>query len=578
MAIFGLDTGQGPAMETAASMTPVGPVAPARRPVVAPRPPAPAPAAAPTGQPVMMDIDTVQRGASPADLAAASRAVNIEAATGAQGQPMPTYASDAANRATAVSRFLEGQLRNLEQPSRFGSIASALAQRMIAPGKTFSQHLADIEGAPIDRAYKIATAMAGLGKQSDQLTQKDLIPLMVARINAEARSGDKDSTAFLNFAKTLTAGASDAAGAMQIILEETEKAKRNNPQASAGEVFRSATPLITARFRSEGIDTGRKETVAKDEIQGGPVRDADGSVTSFIPYTTKGTLGRREQDLNSIYRDRGLVGVKQRLEAETARDQTQEQRQQATAAMKYRAGLADAASSIQLMADIRDRLDVQGDKAVGAAGNLSMALQGLAGQVGALTGLTWNNNSISAQDLNDPNYANFMWDKLKQNNANFAKAADSMISGANAAAAQEIKTNVMLLAFSVAKAIDPGGRLSDADVNRMLSAMASGGNLSTAAQMKTALTSLERFVRTSLRARRATITVPNLPDADEFINDFLSKGKKGPTQPAQTEVQAPAPAAAPPAQAARPTTRQEFDALPSGSVFIDPNGVTRKKP
>jgi len=476
MAIFGLDTGQGPAMETAASMAPVGPVAPARRPVVAPRPPAPAPAAAPTGQPVMMDIEAVQPGASQADLAAASRAVNIEAATGAQGQPMPTYASDAANRATAVSRFLEGQLRNLEQPSRFGSIASALAQRMIAPGKTFSQHLADIEGAPIDRAYKIATAMAGLGKQSDQLTQKDLIPLMVARINAEARSGDKDSTAFLNFAKTLTAGASDAAGAMQIILEETEKAKRNNPQASTEEVFRSATPLITARFRSTGIDTGRKETATPGATGGGPEFDAEGNLARFTPWTGD-KLTRDEQAANTHFKTFGAASMPGFFKMQEEKARGAAARADVTKVQKMKESIVET-NSILRLTDSISRGIVDG-ASVGGTGMLQSALAGVTDQVRQLAsvpikyGEGANTLQTSVQELQNSLGARAAWARVTGGNEGL-KSALSWVD--KAPEAQAIKTNMLLLAFSVARAIDPGGRLSNKDVESVLMALGQAGS------------------------------------------------------------------------------------------------------
>lgn len=540
MAIFGLDTGQGPAMETAASMAPVGPVAPVRRPVVAPRPPAPAPAAAPTGQPVMMDIETVQPGASPADLAAASRAVNIEAATGAQGKPMPTYASEAANRATAVSRFLEGQLRNLEQPSRFGSIASALAQRMIAPGKTFSQHLADIEGAPIDRAYKIATAMAGLGKQSDQLT-----PAQLLRFTMDAAGkGQKNAQLTLGAADRFAAAYDDPTAAREAYLSVAYEAQQRNPDAGP-EILTNPATVAAARARMDASGVGMRQTgrVAKAEAAtpgatgGGPEFDAEGNLVRFTPWTGD-KLTRDEQAANTHFKTFGAASMPGFFKMQEEKARGAAARADVTKVQKMKESIVETNSILRLTDSISR--GIADGASVGGTAMLQLALAGVTDQVSQLAsapikyGEGANTLQTSVQELQNPLGARATWARVTGGNEGL-KSALSWVD--KAPEAQAIKTNMLLLAFSVARAIDPGGRLSNKDVESVLMALGQAGSgiLTNREAMLRAMREVEDY---------AVMRVQDRYNQDRALyekNNVILPQRRGQTTqapPAQTETQA----------------------------------------
>jgi hypothetical protein len=539
MAIFGLDTGQGPAMETAASMTPVGPVAPARRPVAAPRPPAPAPAAAPTGQPVMIDIETVQPGASPADLAAASRAVNIEAATGAQGKPMPTYASEAANRATAVSRFLEGQLRNLEQPSRFGSIASALAQRMIAPGKTFSQHLTDIEGAPIDRAYKIATAMAGLGKQSDQLT-----PAQLLRFTMDAAGkGQKNAQLTLGAADRFAAAYDDPTAAREAYLSVAYEAQQRNPNAGP-EILTNPATVAAARARMDSSGVGMKQTgrVAKAEAAtpgatgGGPEFDAEGNLVRFTPWSGE-KLTRDEQAANTHFKTFGATSMPGFFKMQEERAKGAAAKADVTKVQKMKESILETNSVLRLTDSISRGIEVGAP--VGGTAMLQLALAGVTDQVRQLAsapikyGEGANTLQTSVQELQNSLGARATWARVTGGNEGL-KSALSWVD--KAPEAQAIKTNMLLLAFSVARAIDPGGRLSNKDVESVLMALGQAGS--------GVLTNREAMLRAMREVEDYTVMrVQDRYNQDRALyekNNVILPQRRGQAtqaQPAQTEAQ-----------------------------------------
>jgi len=541
MAIFGLDRGQGPAMEAAASMTPVGPVAPARRPVVAPRPPAPAPAAAPTGQPVMMDIETVQPGASPADLAAASRALNIEAATGAQGQPMPTYASEAANRATAVSRFLEGQMKTLDRGA-FSPIASAALRVIQNPQQAqFGTALADIEGANITRAYNIANALAGLQRSQGQ---QQLTPAQLLRFTMDAAGkGQKNAQLTLGAADRFAAAYDDPTAAREAYLSVAYEAQQRNPSAGP-EILTNPATVAAARARMDASGVGMKQTgrVAKAEAAtpgatgGGPEFDAEGNLVRFTPWSGE-KLTRDEQAANTHFKTFGATAMPGFFKMQEEKAKGAAAKADVTKVQKMKESIVETNSVLRLTDSI-SRGIAEG-ASVGGTGMLQLALAGVTDQVKQLAsapikyGEGANTLQTSVQELQNPLGARATWARVTGGNEGL-KSALSWVD--KAPEAQAVKTNMLLLAFSVARAIDPGGRLSNKDVESVLMALGQGGS--------GVLTNRDAMLRAMREVEDYTVMrVQDRYNQDRALyekNNVILPQRRGQAtqaQPAQTEAQ-----------------------------------------
>jgi hypothetical protein len=100
--------------------------------------------------------------------------------------------------------------------------------------------------------------------------------------------------------------------------------------------------------------------------------------------------------------------------------------------------------------------------------------------------------------------------------------------------AQALRTNLLLLAFSVARSIEPGGRLSNQDVANVLRALGQGGRdiFTSPKAMASALNEVENYVKTTLNSRYRSV----VDQSPEFA-------KANPREP--YPMGAPQPAAAP---------------------------------
>jgi hypothetical protein len=152
---------------------------------------------------------------------------------------------------------------------------------------------------------------------------------------------------------------------------------------------------------------------------------------------------------------------------------------------------------------------------------------------------------VDAIVLSNPTAARAIWDRvtagtdLKTGFAWLDKAPE----------AQALRTNLLLLSFAVARAIEPGGRLSNQDVANVLNALGAGGaNIFTDPRaMARALEEVEAYVKSATNATYRA--------AAQRSPDFA---KSNPNEPYPMRPAAPAqPAAAP--QAGSPPARLRYN-------------------
>jgi hypothetical protein len=195
-------------------------------------------------------------------------------------------------------------------------------------------------------------------------------------------------------------------------------------------------------------------------------------------------------------------------------------------------------------------------QAVGVAGTLGLFARGVEAQARALMNTPvqfstggGNYRDVDANLLANPSAARAIWDRVTSGTD--LKTGFAWLD--RAPEAQAMRTNLLLLAFAVARAIEPGGRLSNQDVSGVLSALGAGGPqiFTDPRSMARALDEVEAYVKSSTNAayRGAVQRSP----------DF---GTVNPNEP--YPMGAPQPAAAPSApqvapQAGAPRTRLRFN-------------------
>lgn len=493
-------------------------IEPPTAPIVPPPPPAPpvarqqapmvgtepvAPDIAPTPEPLPQ--------AAPADIGALMRTLNIGSQVGAQGAAMPSYSQEAADRATAVSRFLEGQLKGLNR-SEFGPIASAALRVIQNPQQAqFGTALADVQGQNITRAYNIANALAGLSRQMG----KQLSPADILRAtNAAAAAGNRNAGLLLTAAARFGAGYDDPAQAQEAFLSAAYEAQQRNPGAGP-EIITNPAIMASARARLEGSGVNVKAPRSAAEAGGvattsGGFQIVDGKPVNFSPFTAeKGRLTTDETNLNMAFRNAGggQAGMQAAWDLWTA---ISEKRSSPGAGgsrkiqMDFAEQLAGADTALSVMDRIRSALSQRGASITGMTGQLSQMLAGGMAQLGALTGIDLS--TATADQIGQQFRARFVNNREPGWEPATARAF-SWLDADNSPEAQALKTNMLILGPLIAKSLDPQGRLSNQDVQQALMIIGQTGRnlLTDPRSMLRALSDVEKLITERIEARRVRI-------------------------------------------------------------------------
>ena len=459
-------------------------------------------------------------------------AVNILSNVGSQGVPAPSSAMDARQRATDVSRFLARQMETLAKPDRYGDLINAALMSAANPGRvTVPGALEQAEGQRLTRAYNIANAMAGLGRQgtTGQLTERDVISLLREQTRDAATRGNQKAVQTQNFARGYMTqfGPEGEAIAYAAALE----ADRSMPNASPLEILSRASQIADERIRGQGLQPVRGATTGA--ASGGVTKDERG-----MWVAPRGQRLPTDMGISNLERGRGNTEKADEIDRRLV-ERAAGAGRGANPVDRYGKALEGSEVALGLIERTRGILR-ENPQAAGAAGAVGMFVRGVEAQARALmnTPVELSTGGGKYQDvdagvLSNPAAARVIWDRvtagtdLKTGFAWLDKAPE----------AQALRTNLLLLSFAVARAIEPGGRLSNQDVANVLNALGAGGaNIFTDPRaMARALDEVEAYVKTATNATYRA--------AAQRSPDFA---KSNPNEPYPMRPAAPAqPAAAP---------------------------------
>jgi hypothetical protein len=492
-------------------------------------------------------------------------AVNILSNVGSQGVPAPSNAMDARQRATDVSRFLARQMETLAKPDRYGDLINAALMSAANPGRvTVPGALEQAEGQRLTRAYNIANAMAGLGRQvaPGQLTEYQRLQLGKDRTEGAARDRRDWGTrtdAMIRSAVSNLDNPSEGIAFFQKRMEELG-ATRDSSIADLERISRQ----IFAEFPRQGF-AGKRSRDGEGEggFTGGPVFE-NGVLVGFKEIKPEGNrrLDNDQKSLNTVWRNSQDKGPEERIAM--MREAIENQTSAATGTpaplqrsiSNYSKSLAETASTIRLV----DRLDDQLSSptaTTGAVGGVSIFGEAVASQFDQARRVlfaqplesrnreTGEVTKIGRSDLESKLGVNRLWERYADGNTK--SILDRL--GATSEEAQAIRTNSLLLAFSVARAIEPGGRLSDQDVKAVITILGINNAFSSPRNIKAALAQVRTYLEDRVK-----------DNYEQLARQSPSFQRNNPSPP--TFGRAPAqPAAAP----------QAGNAPQSGQSFLSPS-------
>jgi hypothetical protein len=459
--------------------------------------------------------------------------IDIMSRVGSQGAPVPSNALDAQQRTTDLSKVLAGYAKGLTaNQGGYGDIASALAATVAGQGKTsYGQAMEGLQNQRITRAYNIANAMAGLGRQgaAGQLTERDVLNLLRDQTRDAATRGNQKAAQIQNFARGYMTqfGPEGEAIAYAAALE----ADRSMPNASPLEILSRASQIADERIRGQGLQPVRGATTGA--VSGGVTKDERG-----MWVAPRGQRLPTDMGISNLERGRGNTKKADEIDLRLA-ERAAGAGRGANPVDRYGKALEGSEVALGLIERTRGILR-ENPQAAGAAGSIGMFVRGVEAQARALmnTPVELSTGGGKYQDvdaivLSNPTAARAIWDRVTAGTE--LKTGFSWLD--KAPEAQALRTNLLLLSFAVARAIEPGGRLSNQDVANVLNALGAGGaNIFTDPRaMARALEEVEAYVKSATNATYRA--------AAQRSPDFA---KSNPNEPYPMRPAAPAqPAAAP---------------------------------
>lgn len=415
-----------------------------------------------------------------------------QAGTGAQGRPVPNYAADAASANTRVAQLLERSLRNMEQDKGYSRIGTALAADIASQGKVpYGQTVSTMEGQELGRATNVATAMAGLAR-SGQADELRLANLLQRRTEALAREGNMKAQRVGELVRGAAGGFDDPALASAHMYGYLARKQKENPNldlnelpAMMNEAILDARKAGLARKRSGGGGTGGGAAVA-DDLKGIPLKpdntpDFTKQIARASTEWARTWNGSSSEVREKMWQTRvskaiGEGGTGGGVTITTTRDGEQtvtvggKPREKEAGDLRNRE-LAFA-RTIETMDQIKEQLNTYGAGLVGPVGRAAELLGGLRAQAGALIG------GLAARN-----------EKEEENNQRLLTLIDNPTSVSSqirlpdwltregTAEAALVRARFVTLAYTLASAREPGGRLTEGDIQRAMSTLgASNGD------------------------------------------------------------------------------------------------------
>lgn len=546
----------------------------------------------------------------PIDTTQTQAEANVIANTGAQRSPVPSYAGDVASRGDRISRILEKQLMEASRPG-FGDIMAAAMNTIAGQGRVgFAGALREAQGQDLTRAYNIANALSGLQRRQ----QEDIVPITLptgqtVRVGANAalnylrenRTRNPEAAQALSLLERASAGFEDrpqALAAMARVMSEVAD-PADSPATTMAKVMNDP------RVRSlQPLQRRRDDEDAAADI-GGPIVNEQGDITQHRLFkAAKGQSLTEEMKRYNVALSSGSKAAAADVWYRTyGRPPSVLRAEDRRPVENFLNADATARSSVGTIGRIMQIVD-SNPAALAQVGAIQNALNsGVQQIVSLLDSISGDMSSTPAQreeadrlriGLRNPEqYAKVLDDQVK----NWLNGKQASVLRENGIQSAQLRSLFVNLAYAMAQANEPGGRFATQDVeNAMRQIGATQGDPvalrrilgTTTERIQSRMENMRQMtpffwqfpqpwsVNTQYGQYRSRLT-GEIPLSRLGVPVGLSAPAANQAPPAAPPTSA-APAAAPPAQVARPRTRQEFDALPSGSVFIDPNGVTRKKP
>ena len=463
--------------------------------------------------------------AAPGDTARA----RVDMETGSQGRTTPSNAADAASVGTRISRYLEQAVNRLSSEQQgFGDIANALMQVRATGGKVnFEQAMREIEAKDFNRATNLANAYSALKKAdgAGALSLKDQALIMQRGLDRAAREGNQ---AALQMNTAINSMVTSFPKAVQPQVREEAftyiaawRAANQNENVTPAQL-----PALMAEVNRHVNSLGLRRGGGEGAPAGGPsgggiyMQDGEQRFRPFVPQG-RGGLSQPQQAANRAF-ERGdeqtALSIARNIEGRAAGAGGGRGAGGAGAERelgKFREQLAAARTTVDLMDDIRSQIDQRGASIMGAAGSLSNIVNGLVAQGQAVLGIndmrerTRNAvNSFNRELINAPVRTP---QEVAANQS--LQRAFAWLEGDNSAEATAFRSNMLILGTSLAKALDPGGRLSNQDVQQALAIIGQQGRgvLTNPSDTKRALDAVERYLSSVIRQRR--IASPDLMSA-----------------------------------------------------------------
>jgi hypothetical protein len=424
-----------------------------------------------------------------------------------------------------------------------------------------------LQNQRITRAYNIANAMAGLGRQgaAGQLTERDVLNLLRDQTRDAATRGNQNAVLTQNFARGYMTqfGPEGEAIAYAAALE----AARAMPNASPLETIARASQIADERIRGQGLQPVRGQGRGEgevNEVTGGPVRDAEGKLIGWEPWrATRGRLTTEQNRQNNAWELERGKPLKERLQVmEDVIESSIASASGVTAASRaqvdrFRQGEIETNSTLSLIEKTKGQINRGAP--VGLAGAATILGAGIGSQINQFTGIIRDQPlkvsreaggrpiDVTAAELGSQTGRDLLWRRFAEDDPEI-KGVVSWLTSDKAADAQRVRTNILLLAFSVARAIDPGGRLSDQDVKHVMRVLGTQGVLTSSENMSAALTEVGEYLKMRRNAAYEVLARTN----PRFRREFPEPPTFGAAQPAA------APAAAPTSPAnVSPLTEEE---------------------
>lgn len=534
-------------------------------------------------------------------------ALSQMARTGSQGEARPSYAADAARARSRVASILARSLEGMDGTSGLERLGSAAMATLAGQGRvSLPQAMAQFENQDVGRAVNIANALTGLAKSENAgaLTPAQMLNLQARTAESDRREKAAFQTQVEAFIRSTSARYEDPAKAAAVLRKYLLDNDKNITDYNAANRVMAGAAEALSSSGLQPLKVRGKKGDGEGEVPdiGGPGINADGTLDHKPYKKTKGGewapwMTTYNQALATNNKDEAAAIFYANARAKSVL--SSDERKPFDDFLKTHQATVASGNLIGNILDIAKR----NPAALAQVGSVQSLITSAASQVGSLL-------SSVASDPNLPDAARqrangALTSLIRNPDDTYKPELDNIVNmwkGSalfkNAQDAAQLRSMFTTLAYSMAAANDPGGRFSNQDIKDAMGQIAAtNGDID---QVIAVLTQKNNLLSQKMEVQRRQapyfnqLQTPWSPNLDvgkiarrvrgEVPIVGLGIGGEAPSTPplpayspggstAATPTQQPGSANLP-----RPATKAEFDSLPSGARFIDPNGKVRTKP